>query len=157
MRRQLARVEDFIASGKAEGLTLAVGGGRPAGLNGGFYIEPTLFGNAAPDARVAREEIFGPVITVIPARDEEDAIAIANATEFGLNNSVFTADPGRFMEVARRLRSGTVGHNAFRSDFGIAFGGFKRSGIGREGGRAGLMPYLESKTVILDAEPPAQM
>lgn len=155
MRRQLARVEDFIASGKAEGLTLATGGGRPAGLNSGFYIEPTVFGDAPPNARVAREEIFGPVITVIPARDEEDAIAIANATEFGLNNSVFTADPERFMQVARRLRSGTVGHNAFRSDFGIAFGGFKRSGIGREGGRAGLMPYLESKTVIMDEEPAA--
>lgn len=155
MRRQLARVEDFIASGKAEGLTLATGGGRPAGLNSGFYIEPTVFGDAPPNARVAREEIFGPVITVIPARDEEEAIAIANATEFGLNNSVFTADPERFMQVARRLRSGTVGHNAFRSDFGIAFGGFKRSGIGREGGRAGLMPYLESKTVIMDEEPAA--
>ncbi|WP_374593069.1 aldehyde dehydrogenase [Sphingosinicella sp.] len=156
MRRQLARVEDFIASGKAEGLTLATGGARPAGLNSGFYIEPTVFGDAPPNARVAREEIFGPVITVIPARDEEDAIAIANATEFGLNNSVFTADPERFMQVARRLRSGTVGHNAFRSDFGIAFGGFKRSGIGREGGRAGLMPYLESKTVIMDEEPAAR-
>jgi betaine-aldehyde dehydrogenase len=153
MQRQLVRVEDFIASGKAEGLTLATGGNRAPGFNRGYFIEPTLFADVPPDARVAREEIFGPVISVIPARDEEEAIAIANDTNFGLNNSVFTEDIDRAMRVARRLRSGTVGHNAFRSDFGIAFGGYKQSGIGREGGRLGLMPYLESKTIILEEEP----
>jgi aldehyde dehydrogenase (NAD+) len=153
MRRQLARVEDYIASGKADGLTLATGGGRPSGLDRGFYIEPTLFGDVPNDARVAREEIFGPVICVIPARDEAEAIALANDSDFGLNSSVFTADRDRAMQVARQMRAGTVGHNAFRSDFGIGFGGYKRSGIGREGGRPGLMPYLESKTVILDEEP----
>jgi aldehyde dehydrogenase (NAD+) len=153
MQRQLARVEDYIASGKAEGLTLATGGGRASGFNRGYYIEPTLFADVPNDARIAREEIFGPVISVIPAADEEEAIRLANDTPFGLNNSVFTADIDRAMQVARRLRSGTVGHNAFRSDFGIAFGGYKQSGIGREGGKAGLMPYLESKTVILEEEP----
>ena len=153
MERQLARVEDYIASGKADGLTLATGGSRAPGFNRGYYVEPTLFADVPNDARIAREEIFGPVISVIPARDEEDAIAMANDTAFGLNNSVFTRDIDRAMQVARRLRSGTVGHNAFRSDFGIAFGGYKQSGIGREGGRLGLMPYLESKTVILEEEP----
>lgn len=155
MRRQLDRVEGYIASGKAEGLTLATGGGRPPGLNRGYYVQPTLFANVPNEAKVAREEIFGPVICVIPARDEDHAIAIANDTDFGLNNSVFTANVDRAMKVARQLRSGTVGHNGFRSDFGIAFGGFKRSGVGREGGRAGLLPYLESKTVILNEEPTA--
>ena len=150
MRRQLDRALDFIDSAKAEGLTTAVGGGRPAGLKRGFYLEPTLIGSVGADARVAREEIFGPVICVMPAKDEEDAIAMANASPFGLNNSVFTTDVGRAMEVAQRLRSGTVGHNAFRSDFSIAFGGYKQSGIGREGGREGLRPYLEAKTVILE-------
>ena len=153
MRRQFDRVRDYIASGIRDGCTLATGGGRPAGLDRGFYIEPTLFGDVAPDALVAREEIFGPVLCVTPVRDEEEAVAVANDTIFGLNNSIFTADADRALQVARRLRSGTVGHNAFRSDFGIAFGGFKRSGIGREGGNQGLRPYLESKTVILESEP----
>jgi betaine-aldehyde dehydrogenase len=155
MKRQLARVEDYIASGKSDGLTLATGGERPAGLNRGFYIEPTVFGHVPNDARIAQEEIFGPVICVIPAQDEAQAIAFANQSDFGLNSSVFTADPNRAMQVARQMRAGTVGHNAFRSDFGIGFGGFKRSGIGREGGRPGLLPYLESKTVIMEEEPAA--
>ncbi len=153
MKRQLVRVEDYIASGKADGLMLATGGNRAAGFNRGYYIEPTLFADVPNDARIAREEIFGPVISIIPVADEQEAIAIANDTPFGLNNSVFTQDTDRAIAVARRLRSGTVGHNAFRSDFGIAFGGYKQSGIGREGGRLGLMPYLESKTVIMEEEP----
>jgi len=153
MKRQLERAEGYIASGKADGFTLAAGGGRPADLNRGYYLEPTLFANVSNDAKIAREEIFGPVICVIPARDEEEAIRFANDSDFGLNNSVFTADTDRALAVARQLRSGTVGHNAFRSDFGIAFGGFKKSGIGREGGRLGLQPYLEAKTVVMDEAP----
>jgi aldehyde dehydrogenase (NAD+) len=93
------------------------------------------------------------VLSVIPARDEEQAIDIANDTIYGLNASVFTNDLDRARQVAGRLRSGTVGHNAFRTDFGIAFGGFKQSGIGREGGTEGLLPFLETKTVILDGRP----
>jgi acyl-CoA reductase-like NAD-dependent aldehyde dehydrogenase len=103
---------------------------------------------------IAQEEIFGPVLSVIPADNEEHAVDIANDTIYGLNASVFTPDAARARDVAARLRSGTVGHNAFRVDFGIAFGGFKQSGLGREGGREGLLPYLETKTVLLDEAPP---
>ncbi len=93
------------------------------------------------------------MLSVIPADDEDDAVAIANDTVYGLNASVFTPDVDRARQLARRLRSGTVGHNAFRTDFGIAFGGFKQSGIGREGGTEGLLPFLETKTVILEGTP----
>ena len=151
--RQRDRVEGYIAKGKAEGATLVAGGGRPKDLEKGYYIEPTVFGNVDNSATIAQEEIFGPVLSVIPARDEEQAVEIANDTIYGLNASVFTNDVDRARQVAARLRSGTVGHNAFRTDFGIAFGGFKQSGIGREGGTEGLVPFLETKTVILEGRP----
>jgi acyl-CoA reductase-like NAD-dependent aldehyde dehydrogenase len=112
-----------------------------------------VFGNVDNSSTIAQEEIFGPVLSVIPADDEQHAIAIANDTIYGLNASVFTNDIDRARDVARQLRSGTVGHNAFRTDFGIAFGGFKQSGIGREGGVEGLLPFLETKTVILEGRP----
>ena len=102
---------------------------------------------------IAQEEIFGPVLSVIRAADEEHAVKLANDTIYGLNASVFTDDLERAAEIAGQLRSGTVGHNAFRTDFGIAFGGFKQSGIGREGGTEGLLPFLETKTVILKGPP----
>ena len=153
MRRQRDRVEGFIAQGKAEGAKLATGGGRPANLNRGFFIEPTVFGNVDNSFTIAREEIFGPVLSVIPADNEVDAVRIANDTNYGLNASVFTNDADRAYATARQLRSGTVGHNSFRTDFTISFGGFKQSGIGREGGTEGLHPFLETKTVILDAMP----
>jgi betaine-aldehyde dehydrogenase len=153
MRRQRDRVEGFIAPGKAEGARLATGGGRPAHLNRGFYVEPTVFGNVDNQSTIAREEIFGPVLSVIPAESEAAAVDIANDTIYGLNASVFTNDLGRAYATARRLRSGTVGHNSFRTDFSIAFGGFKQSGIGREGGTEGLLPFLETKTLILDGVP----
>jgi acyl-CoA reductase-like NAD-dependent aldehyde dehydrogenase len=151
--RQRDRVEGYIAKGLAEGATLATGGGRPEHLDRGWFIEPTVFGNVDNSSAIAQEEIFGPVLSVIPARDEQQAIAIANDTIYGLNASVFTNDVERARDVARQLRSGTVGHNAFRTDFGIAFGGFKQSGIGREGGTEGLHPFLETKTVILEGRP----
>jgi betaine-aldehyde dehydrogenase len=155
MRRQRDRVEGYIAKGKAEGAKLAAGGGRPANLDRGFYIEPTVFGNVDNHSTIAREEIFGPVLSVIPADDEAGAIEIANDTIYGLNASVFTNDAERAYRAARQLRSGTVGHNAFRTDFSIAFGGFKQSGLGREGGTEGILPFLETKTVILDSMPEA--
>ena len=139
----------------AEGATLATGGGRPADLDKGWFVEPTVFGNVDNHSTIAREEIFGPVLSVIPAKDERHAVAIANDTIYGLNASVFTDDVDRAREVAGQLRTGTVGHNSFRTDFSIAFGGFKQSGIGREGGTEGLLPFLETKTVILDERPAA--
>jgi len=151
--RQRDRVEHYIATGIEEGARLVTGGGRPKDLDRGFYIEPTVFAGVDNASTIAQEEIFGPVLSVIPVDDEEQMVATANDTIYGLNASVFTHDVDRARDVARRLRSGTVGHNAFRTDFGIAFGGFKQSGIGREGGTEGLLPFLETKTVILEGAP----
>lgn len=151
--RQRDRVLGYIDKGAQEGATLATGGGRPVHLECGWFVEPTVFGNVDNGATIAREEIFGPVLSVIPADDERDAVRVANDTIYGLNASVFTNDIERARGVAGELRSGTVGHNAFRTDFGIAFGGFKQSGIGREGGIEGLHPFLETKTVILEGRP----
>jgi aldehyde dehydrogenase (NAD+) len=151
--RQRDRVERYMLKGVTDGARLAFGGGRPKHLERGWYVEPTVFGNVDNRWTIAREEIFGPVLSVIPARDEEDAVRIANDTIYGLNASVFTSDVDRARDVASQLRSGTVGHNALQSDFGIAFGGFKQSGIGREGGAEGLLPFLETKTVILNEAP----
>ena len=151
--KQRDRVEGYIAQAKADGFTLAAGGGRPAHLNRGFYVEPTVFGHVDNGSTLAREEIFGPVLSVIPAENEAAAVEIANDSPFGLNASVFTNDIDRAYAVSRELRSGTVGHNSIRMDFSIAFGGFKESGVGREGGIEGLRPYLESKTLLLDEMP----
>lgn len=156
MERQRDRVEGYINTGVADGARLVTGGGRPAGLDRGWYIEPTLFADVDNSSTIAREEIFGPVLSVIPAADERDAVAIANDSIYGLNASVFTNDVERALEVSRRLRSGTVGHNAMRSDNGVLFGGYKQSGIGREGALEGLQPYLESKLVILDGPLPSE-
>lgn len=153
MARQRDRVESFIEQGKAEGARLACGGGRPSHLNRGYYIEPTVFCDVDNSMTIAREEIFGPVVSVIPAADEQQAIAIANDTIFGLNSTVFTNDVARAYAVGRQLRAGTVGHNGFKTDFSIAFGGFKQSGMGREGGIDGLQPYLEAKTMIFESMP----
>lgn len=151
--RQRDIVEHYIAAGRSDGALLATGGGRPATLNRGFFIEPTVFGRVDNQMAIAREEIFGPVVSVIPATSEAHAMEIANDSPFGLNAAVFTNDADRAYCAARRLRSGTVGQNGMRTDFTIAFGGFKQSGIGREGGVEGLMPFLETKTIVLDDEP----
>jgi acyl-CoA reductase-like NAD-dependent aldehyde dehydrogenase len=151
--RQRTRVEGYIAKGLEGGATLAAGGGRPKDLDHGWYIEPTVFGNVDNSSVIAQEEIFGPVLSVIPAQDEQDAIRIASDTIYGLNASVFTHDVNRAREVAGQLRAGTVGHNAFRTDFSVSFGGFKQSGIGREGLKEGLPYFLETKFVVLDGPP----
>ena len=148
--RQRTRVEGYIAKGIEEGATLATGGQRPKDLDRGWFVEPTVFGNVDNASTIAQEEIFGPVLSVIPAADEHDAVRIANDTVYGLNSAVFTPDADRAREVARHMRAGTVGHNSFRTDFSMAFGGFKQSGIGREGGAEGLRHFVETKTVILD-------
>lgn len=151
--RQRERVEGYIASARADGFTLATGGGRPAHLDRGWYVEPTVFGHVDNGSKLAREEVFGPVVAVISARDETHAVDLANDSPFGLAGAVFTNDADRAYAVARRVRTGTISQNVLRLDFGIAFGGFKQSGVGREGGIEGLMPYLETKTVLLDGQP----
>jgi betaine-aldehyde dehydrogenase len=151
MRRQLERVQGYIAKGKDEGATLAFGGGRPAGLNRGYYFEPTLFAGVDNRMTIAQEEIFGPVISLIPCDDQADAIRIANDSAYGLNGAVLTHDSRRAYDVARQIRAGNVAQGRMRIDFSVAFGGFKQSGVGREGGREGLFAYLEPKTVLLDA------
>jgi len=140
-----------VAKGVAEGATLATGGKRPAHLSRGFFFEPTVFANVENRSTIAQEEIFGPVLCVIPYDSEAQAVAMANDSIYGLNAVVFTQDAQRAMDLARQIRSGSVGHNASRTDFSIGFGGFKQSGIGREGGTEGLMAFLESKTIVLDA------
>ena len=155
MQRQLERIEHYVESGKREGATLMAGGGRPAHLNEGFYFEPTLFANVDNSMTIAREEIFGPVLALIPARDEEHAIAIANDTDYGLNSAVLTSDPANVVRIGRRLRAGNVGHNGMKADFSLPFGGFKQSGIGREGGAEGLAPYLETKVILVEQGPVA--
>lgn len=148
--RQREAVERMVVQGVADGARLVAGGKRPSHLKRGFFFEPTVLANVDNRAEVARREIFGPVLSVIPADSEEHAIAMANDTIYGLNAAVFTHDSDRAMQVARRLLAGSVGHNASRTDFSIGFGGFKQSGLGREGGTGGLEAFLESKTIVLD-------
>jgi betaine-aldehyde dehydrogenase len=150
MGRQLDRVLGYIEKGKAEGATLATGGGRPAGLNRGFYVEPTLFTHVDNGMTIAQEEIFGPVISLIPADDEAHAIRIANDSTYGLSGAVMTHDRARANAVARQVRTGNIAQNRLRIDSSVAFGGYKQSGMGREGGVDGLLPYLEAKTLFLD-------
>jgi len=153
MAQQRDRVEGYIEKGKAEGAKVATGGRRPSHLNRGFFIEPTVFAEVDNNMTIAREEIFGPVVSVIPVDNEAEAVRVANDTVFGLNATVFTNDADRALAVARELRSGTVGHNTWRTDMSVTFGGFKQSGIGREGGVEGLRPFLESKAIILNGTP----
>jgi betaine-aldehyde dehydrogenase len=152
-RVQRDKIESYIDQARADGYRLVAGGGRPRSLNKGYFIEPTVFAGVDNQATIAREEIFGPVLSVIPAESEADAVRLANDSPFGLNGAVFTNDPDRAYAVARELRTGTVGHNGHKVDFTIAFGGFKQSGVGREGGVEGLLPYLETKTILLDGRP----
>lgn len=152
-RVQRDKIEGYLQRAKADGYRTTAGGGRPAHLDRGFFIEPTVFAGVDNAAAIAQEEIFGPVLSVIPAKDEADAVRIANESQFGLNGAVFTNDVDRAYAVAREMRTGTIGHNGHLVDFTIAFGGFKQSGVGREGGVEGLYPYLETKTILLGGRP----
>lgn len=146
----LERVVQMVDRAQEEGATLVAGGKRIDVEGGGNWIEPALFANVGEEMEIAQEEIFGPVLGVIPFDDEEGAIRIANATQYGLSAGVYTRDISRSMRVARRLRTGTVGINSlFVTVASIPFGGYKTSGFGREGGREGLDGYLETKAISI--------
>ncbi|SNQ47730.1 Geranial dehydrogenase [Frankia canadensis] len=149
-QRQRERVESYIAKGRAEGGRVTTGGGRPAGLDRGWFLEPTIFADVDPKATIAQEEIFGPVLAVIPYTDEDEAVAIANDSDFGLGGSVWTSDPARGAAFAGRVRSGTVGVNGYVNDPFVPFGGIKASGLGRELGPEGLAPFQALKSIYLD-------
>jgi aldehyde dehydrogenase (NAD+) len=146
--KQRDRVLDYIDIGKQEGARVVVGGGRPAHLEQGFYVEPTLFADVDNSMRIAREEIFGPVLVVIPFEDDDDAVRIANDNEYGLGGYVTSGDVDRALAVGRRIRAGTIGINGGVSYGADApFGGYKASGVGRQNGTEGFEQYLETKTV----------
>lgn len=146
---QFARVQQFIESGIAEGAKLVAGGpGRPAGIAQGFFARPTIFSRVTPEMTIAREEIFGPVLSILPYRDEEDAIRIANDTPYGLSGYVSSADLERARRVARRLRTGNVHLNGAPVDTLAPFGGYKQSGLGREWGAWGIEEFLETKAIL---------
>ncbi|MEO6338642.1 MAG: aldehyde dehydrogenase [Caulobacteraceae bacterium] len=147
MQRQLDRVEGYIASGVAGGARLVCGGGRPKHCNSGFYIEPTVFADVDMSMQIAQEEIFGPVVSFVTYDDDADAIAKANATDYGLHGAIYTADPEVGYRMARQVRSGSLTINGLIVDPKMPFGGFKQSGIGREGGPEGLDLYHETKTI----------
>jgi betaine-aldehyde dehydrogenase len=146
-KRQQDRVLGYIQKGQDEGAKVAIGGGTPSDLDKGWFIEPTVFVNVDNDMTIAREEIFGPVVSVIAYDDVDDAVRIANDSDYGLSGSVWTTDGGAGLDIARRVRTGTFGINGMGMDFGGPFGGFKSSGIGRELGPEGLAGYLESKNI----------
>jgi len=150
--KQRNRVLGYVEKGVAEGATLALGGGRPAGQPQGWFVEPTLFTDVDNSMTIAQEEIFGPVLVVIPYEDDDDAVRIANDSKYGLSGGVVSASLDRAMAVAGRLRTGTVAVNGggfYAPD--VPFGGFKDSGIGRQNGHAGFDQYLEVKSLAWPA------
>ncbi|MFG2497315.1 aldehyde dehydrogenase [Streptomyces sp. NPDC048441] len=150
-KRQQQRSLDYIRIGQEEGAKILTGGGRPAGLDDGWYVEPTLFGGVDNSMRIAREEIFGPVICLLPYGDESEAVKIANDSDYGLSGSVWTADTERGIDIARRVRTGTYSVNTFSLDMLGPFGGYKNSGLGREFGPEGYGEYFEHKMIHLPA------
>jgi len=148
--RQLDRVLGLITRGQEEGARLVCGGGRAEGdLAVGNFVTPTLFADVSNDMSIAREEIFGPVLSVIPFDEEADAVALANDTDYGLAATVWTADVRRAMRMTKAIKAGTVGVNGYQLEPNSPFGGFRQSGLGREGGRAAIESYTELKTVLL--------
>jgi len=149
-RPHLERVEGMVLRAVRDGATVAAGGSRPRNLSRGFFFEPTILTNVAPDAHIAQEEVFGPVLTILRYRDDEDAIAIANDSPYGLGGAIWGSDVDHAVAVARRIRTGQVSINGcIPGD--APFGGFKQSGIGREGGIIGLRSYMEPKAIGVPA------
>lgn len=155
-KRQLDRVCGYISKAKEEGARVVTGGNRPAHLPKGWFIEPTVFSDVTNDMTIAREEVFGPVTVVIPYDDLEEAIAIANDSHYGLSGGVFTEDTNKAYDVARRIRTGNFTQNGRQIDCTTPYGGFKQSGIGREGGPEGLDSFTEVKAIFM-AEAPTNL
>ena len=149
---QFDKIQKLIQKGIDEGATLVTGGaGRPDGLNQGYYVKPTVFGNVSNDMTIAREEIFGPVLSILPYESEEQAVEIANDTPYGLSGYVQSGSVDHAMDVAAQIRSGNVHVNGSGPDFGAPFGGYKQSGNGREWGELGFEEFLETKAVFVPA------
>jgi len=146
--RQRDRVEGYIKLGQEEGARLVIGGGRPEGVDHGWFVEPTVFADVTNDMRIAQEEIFGPVVVVIPYDDVDEAVDIANDSPYGLSGAVYARDPEIAEALARRIRTGQVAINGWDMCFVQPFGGFKQSGLGREGGVEGMEAYLETKLLL---------
>jgi acyl-CoA reductase-like NAD-dependent aldehyde dehydrogenase len=141
------KIEEYIAAGRAEGARLACGGGRPKHLTRGWFVEPTIFADVRNDIRIAREEIFGPVVAVIPFENEDEAVKVANDSTYGLGGAIYSRDTARAIELAKRIRTGVVWINNGINMIDGPFGGFKESGIGREGGRWGIEEYTEIQQI----------
>src|SRR5262249_39943818 len=146
---QFDKIQRLIKSGIDEGADLVTGGpGRPAGLGRGYYVKPTVFANVRNNMAIAREEIFGPVLSILPYEDEEEAVRIANDTVYGLSGYVSSGNTEHALRVASRLRAGNVHVNGAPNDFAAPFGGYKQSGNGREWGEFGFEEFLEVKAVM---------
>ena len=147
-KRQQESVSRYISTGIDEGATLVAGGeGMPDGLDSGFYVRPTVFADVTPEMTVFREEIFGPVLCITTYSSEEEAIELANDSEYGLSGGVWSGDEARAMKIARKLRTGQVSINGGAFNITAPFGGYKKSGLGRELGVHGMEEFLETKSI----------